>query len=141
MFAGRSAARQAQVSFWTQFRCALSQIPTTLEFTIQQHLFQVLLRERLRLPLFLTESTCSGPLDPLGHHRAACSQSGRIQSRATPIERVMARIYREAGPSHVQPSQRYDRIEVFAQDLPCFGRSQLAVDVTLRSVLTRSSGR
>ena len=30
------------------------------------------------------------------------------------------------------------RIEVLAQDLPCFGGSQLAVDVTLRSALTRS---
>ena len=29
-------------------------------------------------------------------------------------------------------------IEVLAQDLPCFGGSQLAVDVTLRSALTRS---
>ena len=28
------------------------------------------------------------------------------------------------------------RIEVFAQDLPCYGGVQLAVDVTLRSVLT-----
>ena len=30
------------------------------------------------------------------------------------------------------------RIEVLAQDLPCFGGSQLAVDVTLRSDLTRN---
>ena len=55
--------------------------------TIQPHLFQV-------------QSTCSGcheTLDPLGYHRNACSHSGRIQRRATPIERVMARICREAG--------------------------------------------
>ena len=30
------------------------------------------------------------------------------------------------------------RIEVLAQDFPCFGGSQVAVDVTLRSALTRS---
>ena len=30
------------------------------------------------------------------------------------------------------------QIEVLAQDLPCFGGSQLAVDVTLRSALGRS---
>ena len=47
------------------------------EFAIAPHLFQVLLRERLRLPLFLTESICQGchePLDPLGH-----------QSRMSPL--------------------------------------------------------
>ena len=30
------------------------------------------------------------------------------------------------------------RIEVLAQDLPCFGGAQLAVDITLRCVLTRA---
>ena len=30
------------------------------------------------------------------------------------------------------------RIEVLAQDLPCFGGSQLAIDVTLRSALGRT---
>ena len=119
--------------------CALSHAPTTPEFTIQPHLFQVLLHERLRLPLFLTESTCSGchePLDPLGHHRAACSHSGRIQRRAIPIERVMARICREAGArvkfsallrdANVRVASSDARqIEVLAQDLPCFGGSQL----------------
>ena len=154
MLAGQSAARQAHLRSHSGHNsgCALSHAPTTPEFTIQPHLFQVLLRERLRLPLFLTESTCSGchePLDPLGHHRAACSHSGRIQRRATPIERVIARICREAGARvkfnallrdmNVRvASSDARRIEVLAQDLPCFGGSQLAVDVTLRSPLTRS---
>ena len=154
MLAGQSAARQAHLRSHSGHNsgCALSHAPTTPEFTIQPHLFQVLLRERLRLPLFLTESTCSGchePLDPLGHHRAACSHSGRIQRRAIPIERVMARICREAGARvkfnallrdmNVRvASSDARRIEVLAQDLPCFGGSQLAVDVTLRSALTRS---
>ena len=70
------------------------------EFAIAPNLFQVLLCERLRVPLFLTESTCQGchePLDPLGHHRAACPHSGHTQKRATPVERVMAKICREVG--------------------------------------------
>ena len=37
------------------------------------------------------------------------------------------------------PSADQRRIEVLAQDLPCFGGAQLAVDVTLRSPL-RSTG-
>ena len=36
------------------------------------------------------------------------------------------------------PTSDLRRIELLAQDLPCFGGSQLAVDVTLRSVLTRN---
>ena len=125
----------SQVSFWTSFRCALSHAPTTPEFTIQ-HLFQVLLRERLRLPLFLTESTCSGchePLDPLAPSRFVFP-SRRIQRRAIPIKRVMARrsrfqvkfnaLLRDV---NVRVASSARRIEVFAQGLPCFGGSQLAV--------------
>ena len=139
MFAGQSAARLAHLRSHSGHNsgCALSHAPTTPEFTIQPHLFQVLLRERLRLPLFLTESTCSGAINRL------------IRWRATPIERVMARICREAG-ARVKfnvllrdmkvrvASSDARRIEVLAQDIPCFGGSQLAVDVTLRSALTRS---
>ena len=115
MLAGQSAARQAHLRSHSGHNsgCALSHAPTTPEFTIQPYLFQVLLRERLRLPLFLTESTCSGchePLDPLGHHRAACSHSGRIQRRAIPIERVMARICREAG-TRVKFNALFERYE------------------------------
>ena len=124
------------------------------EFTIAPHLFQVLLRERLRLPLFLTESICQGchePLDPLGHQRAACPHSGHTQKRATPVERVMARICREAG-ARVKfnaflkdmnvsvPTSDLRRIEVLAQDLPCFGGAQLAVDV-LSEALSRGMER
>ena len=65
----------------------------------------------------------------------------RAQSRAesTPIERTVARICREAGArvrfnANVGAAER--RIEVLAQDLPFFGGAQLAVDVTLRSVLS-----
>ena len=56
MLAGQSAARQAHLRSHSGHNsgCTLSHAPTTPEFTIQPHLFQVLLCERLRLPLFLT---------------------------------------------------------------------------------------
>ena len=149
MLAGCSAARQAHLRSHSGHNSgrALSHVPTMPEFAIAPHLFQVLLRELLRLPLFLTESTCHGchePLDPLGNHRAACLHSGT--PRDEPVERVVARICREAGARVKFNAFLRDmnlsvatsdlrRIEVLAQDLPCFGGAQLAVDVTLRSAL------
>ena len=116
---------------------------------------RVLLRERLRLPLFLTESTCQGchePLDPLGHHGAACLHSGHTQKRATPVERVMARICREVGgrvkfnaflrDMNVSvPTSDLRRIRVLPQALLCFGGAQLVVDVTLWRGSAQGSGR
>ena len=40
---------------------------------------------------------CHSVLDARGRHRAACTLSGRVKKRATPIERVLARVCREAG--------------------------------------------
>ena len=97
------------------------------------------------------------PLDPLGRHRASCTRSGRIKKRATPTERTVARIFREAGAcvrSNVflrdmninVAAQDSRRIEVLAQDLPCFSGAQLGghyftqrIDQQWRS--TPSSGR
>ena len=62
--------------------------PTAPEFGVLPHLFRVLLLERMRLLLPITDSTCSGcfaPLDPRGLHRAACTRSGRLKKRATPM--------------------------------------------------------
>ena len=67
-----------------------------------------------------------------------------LKKRATPVERTLARICREAGARvkfeallrdmNVGVRATDDRkIEVLAQDLPCFGGAQLAIDVTLRS--------
>ena len=75
------------------------------------------------------------------------TRSGRIKKRATPTERTVARIFREAGACVRQnvflrdmninvAAQDSRRIEVLAQDLPCFSGAQLAVDITLRSALT-----
>ena len=87
-------------------------------------------------------------LDPLGHHRVACPHSGHTLKRATPVERVMARICRETGARGNNafmrdmnvsvPTSDVRRIEMLAQDMPCFGGAQLAVDVTLRSALTKN---
>ena len=131
---------------------ALAYAPTSKEYTIPPQLFRVLLLERLQLPLPVTEATCEGchsALDARGRHRAACTLSGRVKKRATPTERVLARVCREAGArvrfdAHLRDmnvdvaASDGRRIEVLAQDLPCFGGAQLAVDITLRCVLTRA---
>ena len=67
------------------------------------------------------------------------------KKRANPIERTLARVFREAGARvrfnavlrDMNVGVRADddrRIEVLAQDFPCFGGSQVAVDVILRNV-------
>ena len=68
----------------------------------------------------------------------------------TPTERVLARVFREAGArvrfnaflGHMnvgEPATDTRRIEVLAEDLPCFAGAQLYVDITLRSALTRNA--
>ena len=72
---------------------------------------------------------------------------GQNPQEGTPVERRVARICREAGARVRFNAFLRDmninvgaaderRIEVLAQDLPSFGGAQLAVDVTLRSVLS-----
>ena len=130
---------------------ALAHCPTAPEFTIPPHLFRVMLLERLALPLPITSAVCDGclePLDPWGRHRAACTRTGRIRKRATPTEKMLARICREAGARVKFNAYLRDmnvnvraaderRIEVLAQDLPCFNGVQLAVDITLRGVMSK----
>ena len=148
----RAAAGQAHLRSHSgaNASAALAHAPTAPEYTIPPHLFRVLLLERLQLPLPVSEAKCNGchaPLDVLGRHRASCTVSGRIRKRATPIERTVARICREAGAlvrfnaflrdMNINVGAADERrIEVLAQDLPSFGGAQLAVDVTLRSVLS-----
>ena len=129
---------------------ALAYAPTSPEYTIPPHLFRVIVLERLKLQLPVGEASCTGcgaPLDPVRRHRVSCPRTGRVKTRAGPIERVLARICREAG-ARVRfnallrdmnvgvPAADNRRIEILAQDLPCFGGAQLAVDVTLRGVLS-----
>ena len=111
-----------QVSRW---QCA----PTTPECKVSPLLFPT--PTRLRKPHV---RGCGDPVDLLGRHRAG---TGRLKKRATPIERMVARIFREAG-AQVRyliigvSSADERRVEVLTQDLPC------AVDVTLVSVLCSS---
>ena len=152
MLSGQTAANQAHLLSHSRHNAgvALAYAPTAPKYVIPPHLFRVLLLERMRLPLPITDSTCSGchaRLDPRGMHGAACTRSGRIRKLADPIERTLARVFREAG-ARVRfnvflrdmnvgvPVGDARRIEVLAQDLPCFGGSQLAVDVTSRSALS-----
>ena len=78
---------------------ALSVTPTSRETTIPSHLFRVVLLRRLRfsLSLSLRSCRCGSPLDPSGHHRAACSQAGMLGRRGYALDSIVARICREAG--------------------------------------------
>ena len=121
--------------------------PTQLEFRINPDLFRVLILERLRVPLPVTEARCEcgAVLDC----RAACPQSGRLRTRALAPERTLARVCREAGASvrrnvklvdmNIAVAANDERaIEVVASGLPVHHGAQLAVDITLRCALTAS---
>ena len=93
MLIGRPASRRAHLRSHSGHNAgiALSHAP--------RHPSTVLLLERLALPLPVTEARCSGChelLDMQGHHLAACPMTGRLKKRATPTERMLARICREA---------------------------------------------
>ena len=123
--------------------------PTGPEFQVEPEAFRILVFERLRLPLPITDATCGCGvcLDLLGRHRAACPRSGRLRTRAVPTERTLARVCREAGAFvRVNAKLRDMNVEVRADDeratqvlasgLPIHQGAQLAVDITVRSPLT-----
>ena len=94
---------------------------TQLEYQVQPVLFRTLLLERMRLPLQITEARCEcgSQLDKLGRHRGACPRSGRLRSRALPIERTVARVCREAGASVRRNCRLRDmNVTVRADDMP-----------------------
>ena len=118
--------------------------PTRPEFKIDPVLFAVLVLERLRVPLQVTEARCEcgAALDSKGRHRAACPHSGRLRTRALAPERTLARVCREAGASVRCNAKLFDMnvavhanderaVEVLASGLPLFHGAQLAVDITL----------
>ena len=90
-------------------------------------------------------------------HHGLCTRSGRIKKRSSHTDRVLARVCREtrarlkfnAFPRDMNLGVRGNderRMEVLAQDLPCFRGAQLAVDITLWSALSptqscRAGGR
>ena len=111
---------------------AFTTIPFRPDFHYPSHLFRILLLRRPRLPLQLAAQTCRRrrTLDLLGDHRAACAQSGVLQSRGGALERAAARVCREAGARvtthtllsdlNVPSVDRFDNrgIEVIANGLP-----------------------
>ena len=83
---GRSRLRRDQASCMEQH--------TLDDVAIPDSHFRVLLLRRLRMPLPLRRCSysCRGALDAYGDHRAACSTSGVLASRAVPPERAIARV-------------------------------------------------
>ena len=129
---------------------AFTVLPTSDDVAIPDSHFRVLLLRRLRMPLPLGPRNCScrGMLDAYGDHRAACSTSGVLASRALPLERAIARVCQEAGARVGRnvalaamnidvPVHDARRIEVVCNGLPLWHGAQLAVDATLVSPVTR----
>ena len=129
----------------------LSTCPTCRVTKLETQLFRVVLLRRLRLPLPLTVRTCRCglPLDPCGHHRAACAHAGVLGRRGWALENVLARICREAGGRvatnvmvrdldlalpHVVDGRR---LEVVVDGLPLYGGAQLSVDTSFVRALHR----
>ena len=91
--------------------------------------------------------SCRKQLDPQGDHLASCMRTGRVRRRAKPLERMWARIFREAGgrvlenvfmrDMGIPGVEQYDgrRLEVVVTGLPIFNGVPLAVDATLVSPL------
>ena len=127
---------------------SFSTFPSCFLTRIDSHLFRVLLLRRLQLPLSLAPRLCrcGRPLDPCGHHRAACAVSGVLGRRGFAVESAAARICREGGARVTTNRMIRDmdlgvpitdgrRVEVVADGLHLFGGVQLAIDTTLVSTL------
>ena len=72
---------------------AFSVCPSSPLTRIYSALFRVLLQRRLHLPLPLSQRICrcGRPLDPFGHHRAACSRTEALGRRGFALESAAAR--------------------------------------------------
>ena len=112
---------------------AINVLPTHPDVTIPSAQFRVLLLRRLRMPLPLAPRRCAchGQLDPLGDHRAAVARVCREAGAR------VARNVRLADMNLDVPVADARRIEVVANGLPLWHGSQLAVDATIVSPLTR----
>ena len=113
-------------------RCHSRRVPshaaTAPEFTILHHLFRVLLLQRLRLPLPPDGETVQCP------SRATwVPKSCMLPHRALWSEETCWTT-REGDGTCFQRSRSSSQVRTPHQDLPCFGGSQLAIDVTLRSL-------
>ena len=125
--------------------------PTTRETRFDSQSFRLLLLRRLRLPLPFTarRCRCGRPLDPCGHHRAACARVGVLGRRGFALESAAARVCREAGgrvmtnmlvrDMDLAPGANHmadgRRLEVVVDGLSLFHGAQLAIDTTLVSAV------
>ena len=100
-----------------------------------------MLLKRIRLPLQITETRCEcgSQLDKLGRHQGACPRSGRLRSKALPIEqnpgtslpRSKASVRCNCRLRDMNVTVRADDervLEVLASGLPLPSWAQLAVD-------------
>ena len=106
--------------------------PVTRQSSFDSQVFRVLLLRRLWLPLPSSSRACrcGRPLDPSGHHRAACAVAGVLGRRGFAVESAAARVCREAGgrvttnvriqDMDIVAPNRFDerRVEVLADGLP-----------------------
>ena len=120
-------------------------------------MLEVAIRRRLRLPLPILHKHCEGKscvhdVDVYGDYRATCMRSGRVQIRASTVEKVWSRVFREAGAvvkrsklirdMHVgdmranQHNLDQRRIDIVAYGLPIFNGLPIACDDTMVSPLT-----
>ena len=146
----RTRARAPLVPSRPHAATTFTTFPTSPEFQFDNAPYRTLLLRRLRLALGLAPAhcRCGRAMDAYGDHRAACATSGALRARAVPIERALARIFREAGARvhmHVPlanmnfdpPPADARAIEILAQGLPLYQGAQLAVDATLVSPVGR----
>ena len=115
-------------------------VPTARHSRFDPQLFRVLLLRRLWLPIPPSDRfcRCGLPLDPRGHHRAACATAAVLGRRGFALESAAARVCREAG-ARVSLNVRVQdmdlarpdaldnrRLEIVADGLPLFLGAQLA---------------
>ena len=130
----------------------MTALPTHAAVRMSPLRMQVAIRRRLRWPLPLEVQRCNGQacrakLDPFGDHWASCNRSGRLLRRSRPMERMWARVFREAKARVAENCFLRDtaipgiaatdgrRLEIVATGLPLHRGVPLGVDVTMVSPL------
>ena len=116
--------------------------PISMATRFEPQEFRILLLRRLWCPLPLCSASCrcGHPLDPRGHHRAACQVAGVLGRRGFPIESAVARVC-----SRVTTNVRVQDLDIppgavpDKDGLPLFHGAQLAVDATMVSPVRRDS--
>ena len=136
----------------------LTAIPYNEALELSNPIHQCLLRRRLGLPIVADVEACEGAtcraqLDAEGHHRSACTRTGRIHGRHAAAVQPWTQVFAEAGyrvrperllrdthlPTHPGDQRRMDLVAApgsravgARRGVPLFG------DVTIVSVHTRA---